>query len=124
MRRASATGANAEMMSDTGASTECVPPASVHTVFIDSESLPTGMVSPSAVHNSAPTARTVAYKSASSPGSPQAAIQFADKRTSVSLRTSAAMIFVMASPTASRPDAGALSTAAGVRSPMAMASPV
>ena len=36
---------------------------------------------------------------------------------------SAARILVMASPTASRPEAGALSTATGVRSPMAIASP-
>ncbi len=91
---------------------------------MDSESLPTGMVIPSEVHSSAPTARTVAYRSASSPGSPQAAIQFADNRTSVSWRTSAAAMLVMASPTAKRPDAGAFSTATGVRSPMAMASPV
>ena len=90
---------------------------------MDSESLPTGMVTPSDVHSSVPTARTVAYRSASSPGSPQAAIQFADNRISVSLRTSAAAIFVIASPTATRPDAGEFSTATGERTPMAMASP-
>ena len=60
MRRASGTGANAEMMSDVGASTVCKPSTSVHEVRIDSESLPTGMVMPSEVHSSAPTARTVA----------------------------------------------------------------
>ena len=35
----------------------------------------------------------------------------------------AAAILVIASPTAMRPDAAALITASGVRSPMAMASP-
>ena len=36
---------------------------------------------PSAGHSSSPTVCTVAYSAASSPGSPQAAIQFADSRT-------------------------------------------
>ena len=60
--------------------------ASLQAVLMDKESLPTGMVIPSAAQSSTPTARTVAYKSASSPGWPQAAIQFADKRMSVRLR--------------------------------------
>ena len=58
------------------------------------------------------------------PGSPQAAIQLADRRTFESEPMSAARILVNDSATASRPEAGASSTATGVRSPMAMASPV
>ena len=41
---------------------------------MDMESLPTGMLMPSAGHSSMPTALTVSYSAASSPGSPQAAI--------------------------------------------------
>ena len=111
------------MTSETGAITESLPLSSVHSVRIESESLPTGMVMPSLAQRSTPTALTVAYRSASSPGSPQAAIQFADNRISVSSRTSAAMILVIASPTASRPEAGASSNATGARSPIAIASP-
>ncbi len=122
--RTSATGANAETMSDTGATTDLRAAPSPHTVFIDSESLPTGIAMPSAGHSSSPTVRTVAYSAASSPGSPQAAIQFADRRTCRNEPMSAARMLVSASPTASRPEAGASSTATGVRSPMAMASPV
>jgi len=77
---------------------------------MDNESLPTGMAIPSAAHSSV-LARTVAYKSASSPGSPQAAIQLADRRTSLNRRMSAARMLVIASPTAMRPDAGAITIA-------------
>ena len=121
--RASCTGANAETISDTGASTERSRSPWRQVVFIDSESLPTGIVMRSAVQSSL-TARTVAYSSASSPGSPQAAIQFADKRMSSRRRMSAAIMLVIASATASRPEAGASSTATGARSPIAMASPL
>ena len=69
-----------------------------------------------------PTACTVAYKAASSPGSPQAAIQLADSLTRFN-SNGAANRLVMASPTAMRPEAGAFTTASGVRSPMLMASP-
>ena len=57
-------------------------------------------------------------------GSPQAAIQFAESLTSPSARTSAAAMFVIASPTAMRPEAGASSSAMAGRSPSAIASPV
>ena len=53
-------------------------------VFIDSESLPTGMLMPSCGHSSMPTARTVSNSAASSPGWPAAAIQLADSLTSPS----------------------------------------
>ena len=56
---------------------------------MDNESLPTGMVMPSDGHSSIATARTVAYRSASSPGSPQAAIQLADSRISLETAMSA-----------------------------------
>ena len=98
------------------------PCGSVHWVRIDNESLPTGMDMPKAGHSSMPTALTVAYSAASSPCSPQAAIQLADSLTRGS-SMGAASRFVMASATAMRPDAGASSAASGVRSPMDMASP-
>ncbi len=59
VRRTSFTGAKAEMMSETGATTLLFPSPSRHTVFIDSESLPTGIAMPNAGHNSLPTAWTV-----------------------------------------------------------------
>jgi hypothetical protein len=89
---------------------------------MDRLSLPTGMLMPRAGHSSMPTALTVAYSAASSPGSPQAAIQLADSLTRGS-SIGAASRLVMASATAMRPEAGALSAASGVRSPMLMASP-
>ena len=89
---------------------------------IDSESLPTGIDTPSAGHSSMPTAFTVAYSAASCPGSPQAAIQLADSLTRGS-SIGAASKLVMASATAMRPDAAAFTAASGVRSPMLMASP-
>ena len=124
MRRTSATGAKAETISDSGATTSWVEFRSCHTVFMESESLPTGMAMPSAGQNSSPTARTAAYSAASSPGSPQAAIQLADRRMSPRLATSALSRLVTASATARRAEAGASSSATGVRSPMASASPL
>ena len=55
------TGAKAETMSERGAVTAFASPlaASVHVVFIDMESLPTGIAMPSAGQSSMPTARTV-----------------------------------------------------------------
>ena len=123
VRRTSRTGANAETISDSGATIFRVRPSCCQLVFIDSESLPTGIVMPSAGQNSSPTAFTVAYRSASSPGSPHAAIQFADNRTSEIAAMSAAAMLVIASATAMRPDAGASSSASGVRSPIAIDSP-
>ena len=65
---ASCTFANAEMMSDTGATTSFLSVPSFQTVFIDKESLPTGMEIPNAGQSSMPTALTVANSFASSPG--------------------------------------------------------
>ena len=96
-------------MSETGAVTACSVPPSLHVVRIDIESLPTGMLMPSAGHSSTPTARTVSYSAASSPGWPAGAIQLAESLTSARLRIPAAARFVIASPTAIRPDAGEVS---------------
>ncbi len=123
VRSVSSTAANAEMISETGATTSLSTPLSCHLVRIDSESLPTGMLMPSAGHNSMPTACTVSYSLASSPSTPQAAIQLADSLTLPRSLTGAAARLVSASPMAMRPEAGALITASGVRSPMVMASP-
>ena len=78
---------------------------------------------PSAGHSSMPTARTVSYSAASSPGWPHAAIQLAESLTSRELAIGAASRLVIASATAMRPDAGASISASGVRSPIAIASP-
>jgi hypothetical protein len=64
----------------------------------------------------------VSYSAASSPGSPQAAIQLALSLMRGS-SIGAASRLVIASPTAIRPEAGASSAASGVRSPIAIASP-
>ena len=56
--RTSSTGAKADTMSDSGAVTALRAPFSSHTVRMDIESLPTGMVRPSAGHSSMPTAFT------------------------------------------------------------------
>ena len=122
--RTSSHGANAETMSDTGLTTSARAPRSSHADRMDIESLPTGMLTPSAGQRSSATARTVSKSAASSPGAPAAAIQFADSLTSESARTGAAARFVSASATAMRPDAGALTMASGVRSPIEKASPV
>jgi hypothetical protein len=58
--RTSPTGENAVTTSDTGATTDFFAAPSLHDVFIDRESFPTGIAIPSAGHNSSPTARTVA----------------------------------------------------------------
>ena len=100
------------------------PVSSRHTVFIDSESLPTGMAMPNSGHSSMPIACTVSYRLPSWPGSPAAAIQFALSRMSEISAIAADAILVIASATAMRPDAGPSITASGVRSPMAMASPL
>ena len=68
------------------------------------------------------TALTVSYSAASSPGSPQAAIQLQLSLMRLS-SIGAASRLVIASPTAMRPEAGASRLASGVRSPIAMASP-
>ena len=59
MRRTSFTGANADTISDTGATTLFSTPPSLQAVFIDNESLPPGIAIPSCGHNSLPTTRTV-----------------------------------------------------------------
>jgi hypothetical protein len=82
------------------------------------------MEMPSAGHSSRPTARTVSYSAASSPGWPAGAIQLADSFTSGSFSMRAAARLVSASPIAMRPLAGASISASGVRSPSAMASPL
>jgi hypothetical protein len=99
-------------------------PPSFHVVRIDSESLPTGIEMPSAGHSSMPTAFTVSNSAASWPGWPQAAIQLADSLMSSMLAMGAAAMLVIASPTAMRPEAAASITATGVRSPIAIASPL
>ena len=120
--RTSASEAKAVTIRLTGEVTFRASPLSFHCVRIDSESLPTGIDTPSAGHSSRPTALTVSYSAASSPGSPQAAIQLADSLTRESSMGAASRL-VMASATAMRPEAGASSAASGVRSPMLMASP-
>ena len=124
LRRASSTGANAVMTSDRGETTLRTPESSRQVVLMDNESFPTGIERPSAGHSSIATASTASNRSASSPGSPQAAIQFADSTTRSTLETSAETMFVSASATAIRAAARASSNASGVRSPMATASPV
>ena len=98
------------------------PTGTVHCVRIDRLSLPTGIEMSSAGHNAMPTALTVSYSAASSPDSPQAAIQLADNLTRGNSMGAASKL-VMASATAIRPEAAALRQANGVRSPMLMASP-
>ena len=68
VRRTSSTGANDETISDTGETTLRSPSCAFHAVFIDSESLPTGIAMPSAGQSSSPTARTASNSAASSPG--------------------------------------------------------
>ena len=65
---ASFTFAKAEMTRETGATTSFFSAPSFHTVFIDRESLPTGIEIPSAGQSSMPTASAVANNLASSPG--------------------------------------------------------
>ena len=122
-KRTSFTGENAETINETGEITSLSFSPSFQVVFIERESLPTGMLIPKSGHKSKPIALTVSYSAASCPGCPQAAIQFADNLISEILAIGAAAIFVNASPIAIRPDAGALITAIGVLSPIAIASP-
>src|SRR5918996_2590220 len=92
--RTSATGAQALTISDSGAVTDRSTLESLHTVFMDSESLPTGTGIPSAGHSSMPTACTVSNNCASSYLCSQAAIQLADSARSASLMMRAAAILV------------------------------
>ena len=87
-------------------------------VRIDSESLPTGTLMPSAGHSSMPTAFTVSYSAASSPGSPQAAIQLQLSLTRQFDRRGQQVGDGLAHRHAARP---ARQAASGVRSPMLMA---
>ena len=80
--RISETCVKAEIIKDTGEITDLSTPLSCHTVFIDKESLPTGMDTPKSWQSS-DTADTAAYKLASSPATPHAAIQFADNLISL-----------------------------------------
>ena len=123
VRLASGLGAKAVMISDSGETTALFSPLSCQVVRIDMESLPTGMLMPSAGHNSLPTACTASNKAASSPGWPAAAIQLAERRISPISLTAAAARLVIDSPTAIRPEAAGLIRAIGLRSPSAKASP-
>ena len=120
--RTSAIGTNAVATKLTGETTLRLPSSACHCVRIDKLSLPTGIETPSAGHSAIPTARTVSYNAASSPGSPQAAIQFAESLTRLS-SSGAANKLVILSAIAIRPDAAGLKIASGERSPMAIASP-
>ncbi|KAF1009940.1 MAG: hypothetical protein GAK32_01813 [Pseudomonas fluorescens] len=64
----SVTGAKPVTISDSGEVTLLSEPSSFQRVAMDMESLPTGMVRPSSGHSSMPTALTVSYRRASSPG--------------------------------------------------------
>src|SRR5690349_25116815 len=76
-------------------------PGASHTVRIDIESLPTGIATPSArAHSLA--ARTAAYRRASSPGWPAAAIQLHDSLMRDSGPIGAAARFAIASAIAMR----------------------
>ena len=120
----SLTGANPEQISDIGPITSWVSSASDQLVFIDIESLPTGMHTPSAGQNSPPTALTASYRRASSPSVPAAHIQLADNLICPIKPIAVPAIFMTVSATAIRADAPALTRAIGVRSPIAIASPV
>ncbi|MNF73880.1 hypothetical protein D3C87_1245310 [compost metagenome] len=64
----SVTGAKPVTIRDIGEVTDLSTPSSFQRVAMDIESLPTGMVMPSSGHSSMPTAFTVSYRRASSPG--------------------------------------------------------
>ena len=121
--RTSLTGAKADMTSETGDTTDASCSPSSQTVFIDMESLPTGIHSPSAGAMSMPTARTVSKSFSSSSANPLAAIQLADNLTCDSGPILADTRLVKLSASAIRPEATASSTAKGERSPTAIASP-
>ena len=111
------------MINDIGEVTDLSSPSSCHAVRIDIESLPTGIVIPNLGQRSIPTASTVRNNFSSSPGDPAAHIQFADSLMSFISPIRAAHMFVKASPIAILPEAGPLTNASGVRSPIAIASP-
>ncbi len=120
----SLTGAKPEArLSDSGDTTAFASFPSRHLVFIDIESLPTGIDIPSAGQNSMPTAWTASNSFWSSCASPAAAIQLADSLMSPIFSIEAPAMLVTTSPTAMRAEAAALMTASGVRSPIAIASP-
>ncbi len=119
----SLTGAAADTINETGEVTLLsFPSASFQDVFIERESLPTGMLTPNSWENVL-AASTPANKEASCPGCPQAPIQLADKII-LSKSISALTKFVNASPIAIRLAAAALEMANGVFSPIAIASPL
>ena len=120
----SSTAANAVTMSESGALTSRFLSPCCHFIDMLIESLPTGMPTPSAGHSSIPTALTASYRAAPSPSLLAAHIQFALSLTRPRSPTWAAARFVSDSATAMRADAAAFRIASGVRSPMAMASPV
>jgi len=95
---------------------------SCQTVRIDSESLPTGIDSPSSRHSAAQ-ASTASNRSASSAGSPLAAIQLADSLILSIDSIGAPARLVTVSTIAIREAARGSITASGVRSPIASASP-
>ena len=121
--RASSVAAKAVTTNEIGDVTAFFSPASSHTVFIDIESLPTGILIPSAGQSSMPTALTVSNNAASSPGCPADAIQLAESFKSLMSLIKLAAILVMDSPMAIRPDAGPSIKASGAFSPIAKASP-
>ena len=121
--RASVVLANAVTTKEIGAVTALLSPSSFQMVFMLMESLPTGMLIPSAGHSSMPTALTVSNSAASSPAWPAGAIQLAESFKLLMSSIFAAAILVIASPIAMRPEAGALMSANGAFSPMAKASP-
>ena len=100
------------------------PFPAIQPACIDNESLPTGIDNSSSGHSSNPTARTASNSNAPSPGCDAAAIQLADSLISSSAPTGAAQRLVIASPTAMRAAAAESSSASGVRSPSAIASPL
>ena len=121
--RTSSTRAKALMIKESGEVTLFCSPFSCQVVFMDMESLPTGMVKPNCGQSSSPTAFTAAYKPASSPLWPAADIQLADNLMRLMSPMFVAAMLVMDSATAKRADAAKSSNATGVRSPMDMASP-
>ena len=108
---------------DIGAVTDFSTPFSCQRVRIDMESLPTGTVIPNCGHNSMPTVRTASNNFSSSSAWPAAHIQLADNLMSDNFSMRVAAILVIASAIAKRAEAGAEINAAGVRSPIDIASP-
>ena len=121
--RTSSTRAKDEITKESGAVTDFFSPFSSQVVFIDIESLPTGMVIPNAGQSSSPTAFTASYKPASSPPWPAADIQFADSLMRLISPMLVPAMLVIDSATAKRAEAPKSNNATGARSPIAMASP-